>query len=139
VTSFKQGSAPRNDADTAVLFRSLVNNRGIVDLDVAYNSISDENFAILCESLQAHPTLTSLNARSTIRIRMKRNEASRRAIADMMEHNTILQTVHLSEEEYDQQIYTEAILPYLETNLHRPRVLAVKKTKDRPFCEKGTR
>jgi hypothetical protein len=75
-----------------------------VDLDVAYNSISDENFAILCESLQAHPTLTSLNARSTIRIRMKRNEASRRAIADMMEHNTILQTIHLSEEEYDQQI-----------------------------------
>jgi hypothetical protein len=36
-----------------------------VDLDVAYNSISDENFAILCESLQAHPTLTSLNARET--------------------------------------------------------------------------
>jgi hypothetical protein len=36
----------------------------------------------------------------------------------------------------DEKIYTEAILPYLEANLYRPRVLAVKKTKQRPFREK---
>jgi hypothetical protein len=126
-----------DDADTAVLFRSLVNNRGLVDLDLAYNSISDENFAILCESLQAHPTLTSLDVRSTIRIdrfgvSSERNEARTRAVADMMEQNNILQTIHLPEGHYDLQIYLEEILPYLETNLHIPRVLAVIEIDDGP-------
>jgi hypothetical protein len=54
----------------------------------------------------------------------------------MMQQNTVLQTIHLSEDERDEQIYTEEIHPYLETNRYRPRVLAVKKTKDRPFREK---
>jgi hypothetical protein len=144
VTRFKPGSARTNDADTAVLFRSLVKNRGLVDLDLSYNSISNENFVILCESLKAHPTLTSLDVQSTRRrgtvfySRLEYYGAARMsAMADMMEQNTILQTIHLSEglRNY-QQIYTQAILPYLETNLHRPRVLAVKKTTERPFREK---
>jgi hypothetical protein len=54
----------------------------------------------------------------------------------MMQNNTVLQTIELSEGQYNQQIYTEEIRPNLETNLYRPRVLAVKKTKDRPFREK---
>jgi hypothetical protein len=53
-----------------------------------------------------------------------------------MQANTVLQTVHLSDGERDDQIYTENICPRLETNLFRPRVLAVKKTADRPFREK---
>jgi hypothetical protein len=59
-----------------------------------------------------------------------------RALAEMMQNNTVLQTIELSEGQYNQQIYTEEIRPNLETNLYRPRVLAVKKTKDRPFREK---
>jgi hypothetical protein len=47
-----------------------------------------------------------------------------------------LQTITLSEGQYDQQIYQETIQPFLETNIYRPRVLAVKKTKDRSFREK---
>jgi hypothetical protein len=54
----------------------------------------------------------------------------------MMQHNTVLHTIALSEHERDEHIYTEEIRPSLETNLYRPRVLAVKKTKDRPFREK---
>jgi hypothetical protein len=50
-----------DDADMAILFRALANNRGLVDLDLSGDPISDENWTILCESLEAHPTLTSLD------------------------------------------------------------------------------
>jgi hypothetical protein len=43
--------------------------------------------------------------------------------------NTSLQTIHLSERQYDQEIYLNEILPRLEMN----RVLAVKKIRDRTF------
>jgi hypothetical protein len=134
-----------DDAKKAILFRALANNRGLVDLDLGGCSISDENWTILCQSLQAHPTLTCLGLedtapRSPAGIRMgisAEQKALRiRLLAEMMQRHTLLQTITLSKGQYDQQIYQETIQPYLETNLHRPRVLAVKKTKDRPFREK---
>jgi hypothetical protein len=45
----------------------------------------------------------------------------------MMELNTVLQTIELSEHQRDEQIYTESIIPRLETNRYRPRVLAAKR------------
>jgi hypothetical protein len=54
----------------------------------------------------------------------------------MMHENTVLQTIKLHAPEQVDQIYTEEIRPYLEANLYRPRVHAIKKTKDRPFREK---
>jgi ABC-type oligopeptide transport system ATPase subunit len=59
-----------------------------------------------------------------------------RVRAEMMQENAIMHTIHSSEDERDDQIYTEDISPYLETNLYRPRVVAVKKTIERPFREK---
>jgi hypothetical protein len=54
-----------DDAGMAILFRELANNRGLVDLVLLQDPISDENLMILCQSLQAHPTLTSLNLEDT--------------------------------------------------------------------------
>jgi hypothetical protein len=54
-----------NDAEGAVFFRALANNRGLVDLDLSDHGIRDENWTILCESLQVHLTLTSLNLINT--------------------------------------------------------------------------
>jgi hypothetical protein len=48
-------------------------------------------------------------------------------LAEMMEENTILLAIFLMRHERDAQIYEEMILPYLETNLYRPRVLRIKK------------
>jgi hypothetical protein len=50
-----------------------------------------------------------------------------RAIAEMVQHNTVLYTIMLSGDEQDDQIYDEEISPYLETNRYRPRLLAIKK------------
>jgi hypothetical protein len=145
VTSFKPDFDGTVGSGMAILFRALANNRGLVDLDLGADRISDENWTILCQSLQAHPTLTSLNLRATMprsppddlivfsdELKTRRT----RALAEMMQTNTVLHTIALSASERDEQIYTEEIRPYLVTNLYRPRVLAVAKTKDRPFREK---
>jgi hypothetical protein len=151
VTRFKPHADWTDDAEKAFLFRSLANNRGLVDLLYQHHSISDENWTILCQSLQAHPTLTSLDLRDTAptspdadddddddsSLMPDEQKAHRsRLLTEMMQQNKVLHTIHLSEEERDEKIYTEEIHPYLETNLYRPRVLAVKKTIERPFREK---
>jgi hypothetical protein len=126
------------------LFRAIANNRGLVDLDLNRHPISNENWMILCESLQAHPTLTSLNLEDTKPrspdgasiLSAEQKTRITRLLADMVQQNTLLQTITLSEHERDEHIYIEEIHPYLETNLYRPRVLAVKKTQDKPFREK---
>jgi hypothetical protein len=139
VTGFQPDWA--DDAERAILSRAL----GLGDLNLYGHSISDENWTIMCQSLQAHPTLTCLKLRDT----MPRSPADdlivfsdelktrrTRALSEMMQHNTVLQTIDLHVSERDEHIYTQEIRPYLITNLYRPRVLAIKKTKDRPFREK---
>jgi hypothetical protein len=129
-----------NAAGMAVLFTALASNRGMLDLNLRGQPINDENWTILCESLKAHPTLTSLNLCNTtgvgIGLTDERKTNLTCLLAKMVQQNTVLHTVHLSEHERDAQIFTEEIHPYLEANLYRPRVLAVKKTNERPFREK---
>jgi hypothetical protein len=134
-----------NDAEMAVLVTALANNRGLVDLDLEHHRISDDNWSILCESLKAHLTLTSLDLEDTrpmspahARIILSAEQKTRRTrvLAEMIQENALLQTITLSEHERDEHIYTQEIRPYLETNLYRPRVHAIKKTCDRPFREK---
>jgi hypothetical protein len=145
VTSFKPLLYGTDDSGMAILYRALANNRGLVDLDVCGHPISDENWMILCRSLQAHPTLTSLDLEDTrpwspdgvpTILSDEQNTRRTRTIAEMVQENTILQTIALSEHERDQHIYTQEIHPYLVTNQYRPRVLAIKKTIERPFREK---
>jgi hypothetical protein len=145
VTKLKSYYLSTNDAETAILFRALATNRGLEELDLEDTPISDDNWIILCEFLKSHPTLTNLNLLDTRPIRpagrrivlTDDQKAHRtRTIAEMIRHNTVLYTIELSEDERDDQIYTEEISPYLETNLYRPRVVAVKKTIERPFREK---
>jgi hypothetical protein len=145
VTRLKPDFGETNDAEMAVVFAALANNSGLVELDLYCCYISDDNWSSLCQSLQAHPTLTSLGLRNTLprpriggRIALTADQKAHRTrlLADMVQRNTVLHNIQLSEDERDEEIYTGSILPYLETNLYRPRVLAVKKTKERPFREK---
>jgi hypothetical protein len=147
VTSFKPFYyfGRSNDAATDVLVAALANNRGLVYLDLQHCHISDDSWSILCESLKAHPTLTSLGLRDTLperpaggRIVLTDDQKTHRTrlLAEMMQENTILHSIELSDNGRDEQIYVAEISPYLETNLYRPRVVAVKKTIERPFREK---
>jgi hypothetical protein len=48
-------------------------------------------------------------------------------LAALVQENRVLHTISLYEDERDEHIYVESILPILETNLYRPRVLGIKK------------
>jgi hypothetical protein len=154
VTTLRPYFDEADDAEKAIVFRALANNRGLVHLELGNENISDENWTIMCHSLQAHLTLTSLGLCFTIDLPAmntrpanpagaaitlladERKTRRTRVLAEMIKKNTVLHTIRLAEGEYDQQVCTEEIRPYLVTNLYRPRVLAVKKTKNRPFREK---
>jgi hypothetical protein len=136
----------QGDAGKSGFFRALASNRGLEYLNVNGNFIYDKNWAVLCESLQAHPALTNLDLSGTIpvpgrltsrRILSDEQKAHRTGLlADMVRRNTTLHTITVSEREWDQQIYAQRVRPYLETNMYRSRVVAVKKTKEPSFREK---
>jgi hypothetical protein len=94
-------------------------------------SSSDDNWTILCESLQAHPSLTKLDLSHTggrgNGLTGDQKVQRTRLLAEMVQHNTVLHTINLSEYERDEKIYTESILPYLKTNRYRSWVHAIKK------------
>jgi hypothetical protein len=125
-----------SDARKGAMFRSLAENKGLLELDLRSCSISDENWTILCQSLKGHPTLTSLDLRDTsprglhgARIELSGEQRAQRTrvLAAMVQENQVLLTIDLNRDERDEQIYAESILPHLETNLYRPRVLGIKK------------
>jgi hypothetical protein len=126
------------DSELSLIISALAENKSLTDFDAFWYSISDENWSILCRSLQNHPTLTSLDLACT----GPKNVAGKRefleeqktnrtlALAEVMQTNTILHTIRLFPGEFDERIFTESIQPRLETNLYRPRVFAVKKEAD---------
>jgi hypothetical protein len=125
-----------DDADMAIVFRAFTNNRGLVHLKLECRSISNDNWNVLCESLQAHSTLTSLDLRgptgSSIGLTDEQKTHRARLLAEMVQQNTVLHTIdlfdeHFPHQSYDQQIYADMIQPYLETNRYRPHVDAITK------------
>jgi hypothetical protein len=128
----------------ALFQRAISHNRGLANLDMSRNAISDEQWSVLCESLRVHPTITTLvinethpNGRGRINYMTDAHKTRRtRAIANMLQENTILHTIQHNDDEFDSGCYDEFIRPRLETNLYRPRVLAIKKADDGLFRRK---
>jgi hypothetical protein len=136
-----------NDPDRTLIFSALAENRGLTAFYASGHSIGDENWSILCQSLQKHPTLIRVDLTETgpmnpsgdICALLSDEQKTRRTheLAEMMQTNTILCYITLSTGEYDEHIYAESIQPRLDANLYRPRVLAVKKEAERrPFRQK---
>jgi hypothetical protein len=134
------------DTAPSEIFTALANNRSLLELNLQENDISNENWMILCHSLQVHPSLLNMNLQNTNRrarnLAVSFSDESKkertRAIADMLAENTVLQSIQLSDVEIEETIYRESILPRLKTNVYRPRVDAVnvKAIEDMPFRQK---
>jgi hypothetical protein len=120
-----------SDAEKRVIFRSLAENKSLLVLDLIGCSIIDENWTVLYQSLKGHPTLTNLNLSSPPRAQNvphdERKTQRVRVPVAMVQENQVLNSIYLDQDERDEQIYAESILPRLETNLYRPRVLGIKK------------
>jgi hypothetical protein len=131
-----------------VILKALANNRGLAELGMQTHCISDDNWSVLCESVKAHATLTSLDLHNTrlprldgdvIMLSDEQKTHRTRELAEMVKRSTSLHTIRLTlaDNGRAEQIYIQEILPYLSANCHRPRVLVVKKINgERLFREK---
>jgi hypothetical protein len=127
-----------DDSDVSLIVSALAENKGLTVFDAFWYAISDENWSILCHSLENHPTVTTLDLACTgpknpdgKRVFSEEQKTNRTlALAELMQTNTVLHTIRLFPGEFDERIFAESIQPRLETNLNRPRVLAVKKEVD---------
>jgi hypothetical protein len=112
---------------------ALRENKGLVDLDLSYEDqrMSDEMWDAVCGSLETHPTLEVLDLRSgTAYMAPAAVLKSRiRALADMTKVNISIHTIRLNDRYYEHEIFGQSVIPHLETNRLRPRVLAIQKTR----------
>jgi hypothetical protein len=106
---------------------ALRENKGLVHLDLRYGSIvNDETWDVVCDSLKAHPTLEVLNLRSG-ETRMPPLKPRILALVDMLKVNMSIHTIRLNYQYCEHTLFKKSVIPYLETNRLRPRLLAIQK------------
>jgi chaperonin cofactor prefoldin len=111
---------------------ALKENRGLVYLDLGHGfTMSNETWGAICDSLKTHPTLQILDLRCTgwapngpavVKSWMQ-------ALLDMMKMNLSIHTIHLNHWHSKHELFRGSVIPYLETNRLRPRLLAIQKTR----------
>jgi hypothetical protein len=115
---------------------ALRENKGLVTLNLndGGHSEYDGTWYAVCDSLKTHPTLQVFNLSpvnsnpSTVpAVTVSRMQA----LLDMMKRNMSINTIHLHDLYSDHELFRGSVIPYLETNRLRPRLLAIQKT--RPF------
>jgi hypothetical protein len=108
---------------------ALRENKGLVELNLNFNWVSDEMWNAICDSLKTHPTLEVLDLRVYHTIVPAVITSRLQAILDMMKVNTSIHTIRLLNRYTDHELYRESVIPFLETNRLRPRLLAIQKTR----------
>jgi hypothetical protein len=127
------GSPDDSNREVLAIAGALKENKGLVDLDLWHNfRISDETWGAVCDSLETHPTLEVLNllgrlidatmAPDVITFRIQ-------ALLDMLKVNLSIHTIRLNYYYSEQELFRRSVIPYLETNRLRPRLLAIQRTR----------
>jgi hypothetical protein len=119
---------------------ALKENKGLVNLELWQDfRMGDNTWEVVCDSLKTHPTLEVLNLRSAF---MNATTApavlnSRiQAVVKMLKMNISIHTIHLDACYYQHEVFRLSVIPYLETNRLRPRVLAIQRTRPIPYRAK---
>jgi hypothetical protein len=112
---------------------ALRENKGLVELNLACQGfkVSDEAWGAISDSLETHPTLEVLNLRGTLINAAKAPSVLKsriQALVDMMKVNMSIHTIQVDDHYYEHKLFKESVIPYLETNRLRPRLLAIQKT-----------
>jgi hypothetical protein len=119
---------------------ALKENKGLVDLDLGHGfRLDDETWEAVWDSLKTHPTLEVLNlcsrlvnaapAPAVIKPRIQ-------VLLDMLKVNMSIHTIHLHSCYNKHELFRESVIPYLETNRFRPRLLATQRTSPIPYRAK---
>jgi hypothetical protein len=118
---------------------ALKENEGLVDLDLSCCLFSDETWDAICDSLKTHPTLEvlklwSLFGRGNVAPAVLTSRI--RALGGMVKRNTSIQALRLSAPHVEHELFRKSVIPYLETNRLRPRLLAIQKARPTAYRAK---
>jgi hypothetical protein len=111
---------------------ALRENRGLVHWYLSVRWASDETWGAVCDSLKTHPTLEVLDLSSayTAGTLTPAIITSRiQSLLDMINVNISIHTLHLDPRYSQHVLFREPVIPYLETNRLRPRLLAIQRTR----------
>jgi hypothetical protein len=103
-------------------------NKGLIYLDLSYGFVvNDEAWGAICDSLETHPTLEVLNlwSASAPAVIISRIQA----LVDMMKVNMSIHTIRLNDCLSQHELFLGSVIPYLERNRLRPRLLAIQQTR----------
>jgi hypothetical protein len=134
VCAFDQDMKDVSNQDLLAISSALKENKGLVHLRLWYDfRKSDGTWGAICDSLATHPTLEVLELGNVYADASSLNPSvitSRlQALLDMIKGNRSIHKVRL-DDPYDQhEIFRGSVIPHLETNRLRPRILAIQTTR----------
>jgi hypothetical protein len=110
-------------------------NKGLIELDLGTACCfreKDETWGAICDSLKTHPTLEVLSLRSeftdaTLPPAVVKSQIQ--ALLDMVKVNLSIHTIYVDSLYSEHEHFRGSVIPYLETNILRPRLLAIQKTR----------
>jgi hypothetical protein len=124
------------DREVLAIAGALRENKGLVYLHLSFYGfrVTDETWCAICDSLHAHPTLEVLDLvtydiSGVIDSRIQ-------ALLDMVKVNMSIHTIQLAYRYSQQELFRGSVIPYLETNRFRPRLLAIQRTRPIPYRAK---
>jgi hypothetical protein len=120
---------------------ALRENKGLTALKLAFYGfvVNAGTWGAICASLETHPTLEVLDLRTTFRATTTAPAVLKsqvEALLDMLTVNTSIHTLQLDSRYSEHEIFRESVIPYLETNRLRPRLLAIQKAHPIPYRAK---
>jgi hypothetical protein len=116
---------------------ALRENKGLVELNLKCYEMNDEAWGAIWNSLQGHPTLELLDLRGEFPSCSQDVLKSRmQALVAMLKVNMSIHTIHLDARYCYHELYRGTVVPYLETNRFRPRLLAIQRTRPIPYRAK---
>jgi hypothetical protein len=111
---------------------ALRENKGLVKLELSFHhsSMNDETWGAVCASLKTHPKLEVLDLIHREKTMAPDVITSRtQAVMDMIKVNTSIHTLRVNSCYSEHEMYPESVIPYLEMNRLRPRLLAIQKAR----------
>jgi hypothetical protein len=110
---------------------ALRENKGLVDLYLWHVPRLDEvTWGAIYDSLETHPTLGVLEIRFTGGMAAPSVIKSQiQALLNMVKANMSIHTIQLNYQYSQHELYRESVIPYLNTNRFRPRLLAIQRTR----------
>jgi hypothetical protein len=127
------------EQELVAIASAVKENKGLVDLELLYDfGMSDETWGAICDSLETHPTIEVLELRTTDTMALAPAVLKSRvqALSAMVKMNMSIHTIQLHSQYSQHELFLDSVIPYLETNRLRPRLLAIQRTRPIPYRAK---